>query len=207
MNPHIQLAQKAIETYLKTGQILEVPKDLSEEVLKKKAGVFVSLHKKNVSSTSPGVSELRGCIGTFLPTKENIAQEIIANAISAAFRDPRFSPVFLDELPSLEISVDVLSEPSLCHPGRNEPLERNRNGERPIGSHSRQQIHKYSQYLNPKKYGILVRSPDGRSGLLLPDLPTIDTPKEQITIACQKAGLDPLVDKFEIYRFTVERYR
>ena len=37
--------------------------------------------------------ELRGCIGTFEPTQDNVAEEIVTNAISTATRDPRFEPV------------------------------------------------------------------------------------------------------------------
>jgi len=43
--------------------------------MKEQAGVFVSIHK---------LGELRGCIGTFEPTQDNVALEIIGNAISAA---------------------------------------------------------------------------------------------------------------------------
>ena len=67
-----------------------------------RAGVFVSL-KKN--------GELRGCMGTAIPREENVAREIISNAVSAAARDPRFAPVRPEEVDALRISVDVLSNP------------------------------------------------------------------------------------------------
>jgi len=67
-----------------------------------KAGVFVSIHK---------VGDLRGCIGTIEPTRENIAQEIISNAIAAATRDPRFPPISPSELSYLDYSVDILGKP------------------------------------------------------------------------------------------------
>ena len=70
--------------------------------MKEKAGVFVSIHKHG---------ELRGCIGTFEPSRRNVAEEIIVNGISAATRDPRFEPVQAEELRGLEISVDVLTSP------------------------------------------------------------------------------------------------
>ncbi|MGC9048817.1 MAG: AmmeMemoRadiSam system protein A [Patescibacteria group bacterium] len=168
----VNLAKKTIKIYLKENRLIEPPPDLPPEMFKNKAGVFVSLHKKN--------GELRGCIGTFLPTKENIAQEIIHNAISAAFHDPRFYPITKDELDDLEISVDVLSEP--------EPID---------------SIDK----LNVKKYGIIVKTDDGRTGLLLPDIEDVETVDEQILIACQKAGINPAKEKFSIFRFTVERHK
>jgi len=67
-----------------------------------KAGVFVSIHK---------FGGLRGCIGTFEPATENVAEEIIANAISSATRDPRFPAVAPNELKDLSYSVDVLTKP------------------------------------------------------------------------------------------------
>jgi len=101
MHPLVQLAKKTVETYVKEGKTPPPPEELSPE-MKKKAGVFVSLHK---------FGELRGCIGTFEPAAPNVAEEIIQNAISSATRDPRFPPVAPDELEHLEYSVDVLTTP------------------------------------------------------------------------------------------------
>ena len=172
MDPFVSLVKKTIEEYLSTGQINKPPADLPNKMLKKKAGVFVSLHKKSDHS-------LRGCIGTFLPTKDSVAEEIISNAIAAAFKDPRFLPLTEKELDDLEINVDVLSKP--------EPVTD-------------------IKQLNPKKYGLLIKNQDNLSGLLLPDI-GIETVEEQITICCQKGGIDPKDDKLELYRFTVERHR
>ena len=170
---YTKLARDSIENYLKTGKKINIALNLPENFLKKKAGVFVSLHKKDDHS-------LRGCIGTFVPTKKNIAQEIINNALSAAFYDPRFLPVELDELENLEISVDVLSKPEEI---------------------------KSKNDLDPEKFGIIVSGKSGHQGLLLPDIKGIDTVEQQIKIACQKAGLDPQKDKFSLKRFIVERHR
>jgi len=135
------------------------------------AGVFVSLHKN---------SELRGCIGTFEPVQDNIAQEIKQNALTAALNDPRFSPLKADELDDLEIKVDVLTSPV------------------PINNNSE---------LDPKKYGILIKSEQtNESGLLLPDLSGVDTIDQQIKITCDKAGIDPVNEKYIIYKFSVERH-
>lgn len=122
--------------------------------------------------------ELRGCIGTIFPTSENIAEEIRNNAISSATRDPRFLPVQEEELDELEYSVDVLGEP--------------------------EDIPDMS-YLDPKKYGVIVRS-GSRVGLLLPDLEGVDTPEKQVGIAMAKAGIMP-GEPIKLQRFTVERFR
>lgn len=98
---YVTLARNTIENYIKNGTIIEKPLNLPEEMLKRKAGTFVSLHKDG---------DLRGCIGTISPVRGCIADEIISNAISASVRDPRFSPVRPEELPFLEYSVDVLSD-------------------------------------------------------------------------------------------------
>ena len=165
---YVRLARETIENYVKQGKIITPPKDLPEEMINQKAGVFVSLKK---------FGDLRGCIGTFMPTQENIAQEIIKNAISAAIDDPRFSPVTVFELEDLSISVDVLSAP--------------------------EEVKDTSQ-LDPKKYGVIISS-GYKKGLLLPDLEGVDTVEEQIDIAKRKAGIYP-DEKVKLYRFEVKRY-
>ena len=170
MDSYLKLAKDTIETFLKTNQIPPLPKDLPKEMLKKKAGAFVSIHQKS--------GELRGCIGTFLPTKPNLALEITTNAISSATQDPRFPPLTKEELDNLTCSVDILSLPKPAT----------------------------QKQINPKKYGLIVQSEDGRKGLLLPDLPGVDTPEQQITICCQKAGINPR-EKIKFQIFTVERHQ
>jgi len=165
---YVRLARETIENYIKQGKIITPPKDLPEEMIDQKAGVFVSLKK---------FGDLRGCIGTFMPTQENIAQEIIKNAISAAIDDPRFPPVTVPELEDLSISVDVLSAP--------------------------EEVKDVSQ-LDPKKYGVIVSS-GYKKGLLLPDLEGVDTAEYQIDIAKRKAGIYP-DEKVKLYRFEVKRY-
>ena len=96
----LSLARKALEHYIKTGETIKQPANLSAEMETQRAGVFVSL-KVN--------ERLRGCIGTIAPNKTSIAAEIIRNAISAGTEDPRFEPVSKEELDQLVYSVDVLS--------------------------------------------------------------------------------------------------
>ena len=101
-DPYVRLARRSLETYIREGRTLPLPEDLPQDMLKQRAGVFVSIHKHG---------KLRGCIGTIEPVKKCVAQEIISNAISAATKDPRFDPVTPDELKWLEINVDVLGKP------------------------------------------------------------------------------------------------
>lgn len=167
MHVFAELAKKAVTEYVSNGLVLPVPETLSPE-MKGRAGVFVSLKKKG---------QLRGCIGTFMPVCDNLAEEIIRNAISAATGDPRFTPVTPAELSALTYSVDVLS-----------PTEKVDD----------------LNALDAKKYGVIVAR-GNRRGLLLPDLEGVDKVEEQISIAKMKAGIG-LNEKVELYRFEVKRY-
>ncbi len=132
-----------------------------------RAGAFVSLHIGDA---------LRGCIGTILPTRATLAEEVAANAIEAATGDPRFSPLRSDELNVLDVKVDVLHEPEAC---------------------------KLSD-LDPKTYGVIVSS-GWRRGLLLPDLEGVDDAEDQVRIALRKAGIRP-GEPCSYERFKVDRY-
>jgi AmmeMemoRadiSam system protein A len=171
MDPYVTLAKNTIRAFVTAKTVPEYT-EVPSELLNKKAGVFVSLHRKSDHS-------LRGCIGTFLPTKETIAEEIINNAVAAATEDPRFDPISKKELADLEINVDVLSEPEQTN-----DMEK----------------------LNPKKYGLIVKNQAGHTGLLLPDI-GVATVDEQITICCDKGGINPQTDKLSLFRFTVERHK
>ncbi|MFW5737249.1 MAG: AmmeMemoRadiSam system protein A [Halanaerobium sp.] len=96
------LARRAVEKYVVAGREAEIEESELPDILKKEAGVFVTL-KKN--------GKLRGCMGTFRPVQKNAAYEIISNAITAAENDPRFPEVEKEELNEISISVDILSEP------------------------------------------------------------------------------------------------
>jgi len=187
MNYHVLLAKEAVENHIREGKIISLPEDLPEELLERKAGTFVTIEKSG---------ELRGCIGTYLPVRRNIAEEIIHNAIAAATEDYRFGHIQEEELPYLSYTVYILSEPELV---------------------------KKIKELDPKKFGIIVKTipityPDGtdvvfnghlpyKSGLLLPDLEGVETVEKQISIACQKGGIDLTREKIIIYRFTVAKYQ
>ena len=101
-DPYVGLARKSLESYILSRKVIDIPEDLPDEMINRRAGAFVSIHEHGA---------LRGCIGTIGPTEDSLAEEIIRNAISASTRDPRFSPIRADELKWLEISVDVLGEP------------------------------------------------------------------------------------------------
>lgn len=165
---YVRLARVTLEEFVRTGEMPAEPSGLPDEILTKRAGVFVSIKKHG---------ELRGCIGTTSPAHVNIAREIMCNAIESGTGDPRFPPVRKNELDNLVYSVDVLSEAE------------------PVPDRS---------MLDVKRYGVIV-SKGMRRGLLLPNLDGVDTVEEQLSIACQKAGISP-DESYEIKRFEVVRH-
>jgi AmmeMemoRadiSam system protein A len=167
IHPVVELAKETVESYVREGKIPRLG-ELTPE-MKEQAGVFVSLHKHG---------QLRGCIGTFEPDKDNVAEEIMANAISSSTRDPRFPPVTASELDDLEYSVDILTKPE------------------PVTDISQ---------LDHKKYGVIVES-GWKRGLLLPDLEGVDSVEEQIAICRLKAGI-LASEPVKLYRFQVKRFK
>ncbi len=167
MSALASLARRTVEMYVGEGKTPEADQLTPE--MRERAGVFVSIHKHGA---------LRGCIGTFEPQTDNVATEIVANAVSAATRDPRFSPIRKHELRDLDYSVDVLTSPV------------------PVADKA---------VLDPKKYGVIVES-GWRKGLLLPDLEGVDSVEQQMDICRQKAGIAPGED-VSLYRFEVKRYK
>ena len=96
----LSLARHEITVMLKSGADLKRPDALSPAVFEHR-GCFVTLHQNHA---------LRGCIGTIEPEKALI-DNVADNAANAAFRDPRFSPLTLEELDSVEIEISVLTPP------------------------------------------------------------------------------------------------
>jgi MEMO1 family protein len=163
------LARKTVETFVREGRVITVPDEIRAE-LNSPGGCFVSVKTKS--------GDLRGCIGTIDPIKDSLANEIISNAISAASKDPRFTPITEAELKDLVYSVDILMPP--------EPAK--------------------FEDLNPKIYGIIVEEKTGENrGLLLPDIPGVETAKEQLDITLRKAGISP-GSEYNLYRFRVNRF-
>lgn len=171
-HPLVLLAQRTIEAYLTENRRLDPPQDLSPE-MERQAGAFVTIYRRG---------QLRGCIGTIHPTRNNVAEEVIENAIAAATRDPRFPPVGREELPDLDLKVDVLGDP--------------------------EEVEGVEQ-LDPRRYGLIVQSVSQpwKRGLLLPDLEGIDTAEKQLYwTRYHKAGITDPDEPIKMYRFEVRRY-
>lgn len=168
MHKYVKLAFKVIQSQLNGNKKFEEKNYEKDEDFEIRRGCFVTLHNKDDS--------LRGCIGTIEPYYENLYEEIYHNAISAAFKDPRFPKLKKEELENIKINVDVLGE-----------LEK---------------VYNLDE-LNPKKYGVVLESGLNR-GVLLPNIEGVDTVEKQLTITKMKAGIRS--DDYEIYKFQVNRY-
>ncbi|MEG0377452.1 MAG: AmmeMemoRadiSam system protein A [Eubacterium sp.] len=181
-DPYIALARKTIDTWIETGRKIKVAdylaaienKAIKERLTNESAGVFVTLYK---------VGELRGCIGTLSAATENLAEEIVRNAIEASTYDPRFLAVEAQELYQLEIEVDIL--------GISEEIDT-------------------IEALDPKKYGLIIEKGLQR-GVLLPNITGITTAEEQITMVKRKAGImeydEENGERLVMQRFEVERHQ
>jgi AmmeMemoRadiSam system protein A len=171
-HPLVELARKTIELHIKSQKKAAPPAKLTPE-MQRRAGAFVTIRRHD---------KLRGCIGTIQPRCDNVAEEVIENAISAATRDHRFGPLCPDELEDLEVKVDVLSDPE------------------PVDS---------LDELDPKRYGLIVQSKLNplKRGLLLPDLEGIDTAEKQVHYTrYYKAMITDPDEPVQMFRFEVKRY-
>ena len=117
--------------------------------------------------TRPG--DLRGCIGS-LEARRPLVEDVRENAIAAAFRDPRFSPVKAAELANLVVEVSVLTAPQpLDFDGPDDLLCK----------------------LRPNVDGVLIERGWNRATFLPQVWEQLPLPEEFLGNLCYKAGLPP----------------
>ncbi|MGA3163780.1 MAG: class III extradiol ring-cleavage dioxygenase family protein [Verrucomicrobiota bacterium] len=122
--------------------------------------------------------ELRGCVGTPVPVCANLVAETWRNARLAAFRDTRFPSVAAEELAGLRFHVSVL--------------------------HSREDVLPPYE-LDPRRYGVIVSAVDGRCGVLLPGIESINTGEAQLRLAREKGWIGP-DEPVKVERFQVDHF-
>lgn len=163
------LARSSVEASAH-GRSLPAPGRLGGR-LDEPGAAFVSIH------TSRG---LRGCIGCIEPRTESLAEVVVRMAEAAASQDPRFPPLFPDELPDASIEISVLGP--LVPVSGPEEIRIGRDG--------------------------LVVEHDGHRGLLLPQVAVEWGWDVQTFLAetCRKAGLPPAAwrEGARVYRFEAE---
>ena len=154
----VKMARKVVTGFLRNDSKISDSKFDSKFDFS--SGVFVTINKEN---------DLRGCIGYPTPVKR-LCDGLVDAAISAAIRDPRFTPVTIDELDKITFEVTVLTPPEEI------------------------KVKEPSEYLSEIKVGRdgLIVENGFSSGLLLPQVPTEYgwNEKEFLEHTCQKAGLN-----------------
>jgi len=159
----LSLAREAIRYYLETGLTRSRAPD--DAALTKCAAVFVTLWSPLVSNENLDFTageQLRGCIGTLEATSP-LYKGIQESAVNAASRDPRFSPITLQELDKIRIEIAILSQ--------------------------FQEIHDLKE-ITIGKHGLLIEGL-GKRGLLLPKVAKrLNLSRNDFyTALCDKAGL------------------
>jgi len=154
----VSTARKIVTEYVKNGRKLKLKNEFKNN-FSFKSGVFVTLNDKQ---------GLRGCIGYPLPNKL-LYDALFDASISAATKDPRFSPIEDKDLNSIMFEVTVLTPPKKIIV--NDPNE-------------------YLSKIKVGRDGLIVKN-GYYSGLLLPQVP-VDynwNEKEFLEYTCEKAGL------------------
>ena len=83
------------------AQLFGTAKEIEADWLRQAGATFVTLTKDG---------ELRGCIGS-LEARRPLGADVAENAVAAAFRDPRFTPMTREEWPRIRVEVSLLSAP------------------------------------------------------------------------------------------------
>jgi len=178
----VKTARKIVTEYIKNNTKLKLEKEFKNNY-SFNAGVFVTLNSTH---------GLRGCIGYPLPDKL-LFNALEDAAISAATKDPRFSPVKYEELDSITFEVTVLTPPKKIVVSRPE---------------------EYLSKIKVGRDGLIVKN-GFYSGLLLPQVPVEYgwNEEEFLEYTCEKAGLpknywknlDTEIQKFEGIVFKEEK--
>ena len=155
----LAFARQTIESALSSRDMPEpAESDLTPRLLAPGAA-FVTLHTRG--------HELRGCIGS-LVAHRTLIEDVRANALAAAFEDPRFSPVTARELPDLVIEVSVLTAPEpLAYDGPEDLILK----------------------LRPNVDGVLIERGWNRATFLPQVWEQLPEPEEFLAHLCYKAGL------------------
>lgn len=171
----LALAKNAIEHGVRTGRPLKIVlADFPAELTEPRA-TFVTLQKHH---------QLRGCIG-MLEAVRPLAEDVAANAYSAAFKDPRFPPLEAKELNELDIHISILTPPE------------------PILFTSEQDL---LAKLEPGIDGLIIEE-GYRRGTFLPSVwESLPNPGQFLKHLKQKAGLSPdyWSGTIRVYRYRTE---
>jgi uncharacterized protein len=156
----LAIARSVIENTLSNGKSPKADTKNMDGFLLEKRGVFVTL-------TING--QLRGCIGNlepFYPLHKGIAD----NAVSAAFRDPRFLPLNAEEFKEIKIEISVLTVPKKLEYKDSKDLQ---------------------EKLVPRKDGVILGKGFHKATYLPQVWEELSDKEAFLCSLCMKAGLDP----------------
>ncbi|ESQ26852.1 MAG: conserved hypothetical protein TIGR00296 [uncultured Acidilobus sp. OSP8] len=173
----VRIARSSVEHYFSNRALMPTPQGLSP-VLLRPGAAFVTIE----TYEGEGSRSLRGCIGFIEPVKP-LVRSVIEVAVEAAFNDPRFTPMEVNELNNVTFEVSVLSK-----------LE-----EAPRTPEGRK------AFVTIGRDGLVVERGFYR-GLLLPEVPVENLWDVETFLSetCIKAGLWPdcwYDEKVKVYRF------
>lgn len=174
----LRIARQAIEDVALQRPIQPLELEQLPDPLRREGATFITLTKHG---------ELRGCIGAIEP-QQSLAEDVRHQAVLAAFHDPRFPPLSLEELPQVTIEVSYLTPI--------EPLEYNV-AEELISS------------LRPGIDGVLLRDGCRRATFLPQVWEKIPDPEEFLCLLCQKMGVPPdywRTNKIDVGTYQVEEF-
>lgn len=169
----LSLARDSIFHYLKTEEFLKERKEGLPLSFTEKKGCFVTLTCDE---------KLRGCIGRILPVQP-VFMDVMENAISAAFKDPRFYPLTTDEYNDIEIEISVLSVP--------QKLEY-------------ESIDDLIKKLRPGKDGVIINKGDYSATFLPQVWEQIKNPEDFLAHLCVKCG--QMSDEWRKGELDIETY-
>jgi AmmeMemoRadiSam system protein A len=177
----LRLARSVIEGKLREGRPEPAPADVSG-VPAEKRGCFVTLHSGKA---------LRGCIGTIEPVRP-LVEAVVENAVSAAFRDPRFPPMTEKELAAISLEISVLTVPEAISFSGGDELK---------------------SLLKPGVHGVILEKGWRKSTFLPQVWEQLPDPEQFLGHLCQKAGLSAdcwresgvTVKTYEAFYFSEDR--
>ncbi len=132
--------------------------------------------------------DLRGCIGS-LEAQRPLAADVQANALAAAFHDPRFEPVSAAELPQVRVEISVLTPRA--------PLEY-RSAEELL------------QCLRPGVDGVVIERGWNRATFFPQVWEQLPEPEDFLGHLCYKAGLPATAWRrgdLQVFTYQVEKFK
>jgi AmmeMemoRadiSam system protein A len=156
----LQIAHAALGAAVRDGIATHVALEKVSPMLREPGAAFVTLTENG---------DLRGCIGT-LEAYRPLAEDVAANSMASALRDPRFPPVSPRDLPQITLEISVLSKPAAF----------------PVSSEA-----ELLQKLQPGVHGLIIEDGMHRATFLPAVWEQLPDPHDFVAHLKHKAGLPP----------------